>query len=347
MVSRRTIVLPVLALVLVILMVSFWRYQQTHHQGIRLEGMVGTASWHVSLQTLPDNITEEALQVGIEKVIATANQRIGSWDPNSEISRFNQSQTTDWFSVSPELAKLVATTLSLSQQSHGVYDVTIGPLIKLWGFNSLSNAQDKVHTQADIDTARAKVGYQKLQVRQDPPALRKTQPDIVVELASVADGFAVDQAGQYLESLGIQDYMAEVAGEIRTRGLSPRGDAWRIAIEKPIDLGRAVQQGINLQNAGLATSGDYRNFFTEKGRRYSHTIDPANGYPVQHNLASVSVLADNTTLADGYATLLMALGETAGRNFADKYGLSAYFIWRTDTGFETYATEKFKNVLMK
>jgi thiamine biosynthesis lipoprotein len=177
--------------------------------------------------------------------------------------------------------------------------------------------------------------------------LRKLQTDIQVELASVADGFAADQAGLYLESLGIQQYMVEIAGEIRTRGLSPRGDAWRIAIEKPVDEGRVVQQGIYLQDAGLATSGDYRNFFVQGGKRYSHTMNPATGYPVTHSLASVSVLAQEATLADAYATLLMALGEEKGRAFANAQGISAYFIWRTDQGFETSDTEGFRSALVE
>lgn len=328
---------PALVLALCVLLLSACERQS----GLKLEGMQGTALWHVTLTDPPADVAPETLQAGLEQAMATSAKRIASWDKDSEISRFNQYQEAGWFPVSAELAELVSMTLQLSKQSNGVYDVTIAPLIKLWGFASHDAAKDVVPSQADIDAVRARVGYQKLQVRLDPPALRKTQADLQVELASVADGFAADQAGLYLESLGVRQYMVEVAGEVRARGKSPRGDAWRIAIEKPQEEGQAIQQGVHLEDMGLATSGDYRNFFIQGGKRYSHTIDPASGYPVTHNLASVSVLADTAALADGYATVLMALGETKGKPFAEQHGVSAYFIWRKQDAFETYATPGF------
>lgn len=309
-----------------------------------LEGMQGTALWHVTLTNPPATLTKAELLAGLNQTFAQTNQWLATWDETSVLAQFNRYQGTDWFAVAPELAQLVDLTLQLSQQSNGVYDVTVGPLIKLWGFNS-HDGTTAVPEQAAIDAARAKVGYQKLQVRLEPPALRKSQVDVLVNLSSVADGFAADQAGRYLESLGVKDYMVEMAGEVRTRGLSPRGDAWRIAIEKPVEEGRVIQQGVNLQEAGLATSGDYRNFFVAGGKRYSHTVNPATGAPVTHNLASVSVVAADATLADAYATLLMALGERQGKIFADTHGINAYFIWRTDQGFETADTVGFRKVL--
>jgi thiamine biosynthesis lipoprotein len=314
--------------------------------GLQLEGAQGTALWHVTISDPPPGVAEADIQAGLDKALATTGKLLATWEPDSELSRFNQYQGTDWFAVSPELAKLVALSLQLSRQSGGAYDVTVGPLLKLWGFASHDAVKDRVPGQAEIDAARAKVGYQKLQVQLDPPALRKSQPDVQVELASVADGFAADQAGLYLESLGIRHYMVEVAGEVRARGLSLRGDAWRIAIEKPVEDGRAIQQGIHLQDAGLATSGDYRNFFVQGGKRYSHTLDPATGRPVTHNLASVSVLADSATLADAYATLLMALGEEQAKVFIEQHSLKAYLIWRNDQGFETSVTSGFQQAIM-
>jgi thiamine biosynthesis lipoprotein len=312
----------------------------------RLEGMQGTALWHVTVNKPPAALREAQVQAGLNHAFAETNQLIGSWDATSTISQFNRYSGTDWFSVAPKLAKLVALTLQVSQQSAGSYDVTVAPLLQLWGFGSHDAVKDRIPTPAEIAIARAKVGYQKLQVRLDPPALRKSQPDLHLELASVADGFAADQAGLYLESLGIHDYMVEIAGEVRTRGVSPRDDAWRIAIEKPQEEGRVVQQGLALQNAGLATSGDYRNFFMQGGQRYSHTFDPATGAPVTHNLASASVLADEATLADAYATLFMVLGEEKAQAFAEARGIHAYFIWRTDTGFKTVATAGFSDAFL-
>ncbi|MGB5599229.1 MAG: FAD:protein FMN transferase [Thiothrix litoralis] len=312
---------------------------------MRLEGMQGTALWHVTLTHPPATISAPELQAGLSKTFADTNQLLATWDDTSEVARFNRYQGTDWFSISPPLAKLLELTLQVSRQSGGVYDVTVEPLVKLWGFASHDASKDVVPAKADIDIALAKVGYQKLQVRLDPPAVRKSQADLQVELASVADGFAADQAGLYLESLGISEYMVEIAGEVRTRGLSPRGDAWRIAIEKPVEEDHVIQNGVNLRGAGLATSGDYRNFFVQGGKRYSHTFNPVTGAPVTHNLASVSVMSPEATLADAYATLFMALGEQKGKAFADAHAINAYFIWRTDKGFETADTVGFHGLL--
>ena len=337
---------PQIALVWVCLCAWLLTACGTKNNAMQLEGMQGTASWQVTLADPPTGMDEASISTGIAQAFARSSQLVAGWDKTSEISRFNAYQGTDWFPVSAELVKVVDTALRLGAESNGSYDITIRPLIELWGFGSAEDAKDAVPTQAAIDAVRARIGYQKLQIQQNPPALRKSQADLRVELASIADGFAADLAGQYLESLGCKNYMVEIAGEIRTRGVSPRGDAWRIAIEKPSDTERAVQQGIRLENAGLATSGDYRNYFTQNGKRYSHTFDPATGYPVTDHLASVSVYATEGLLADAYATLLMAMGEQKGRVFAEQHQLAAFFIWRTDKGFETYATPAFSKVLM-
>lgn len=342
----RVIRMPAFVLALLFLAVGYLSGCDKAMPGMQLAGMQGTAMWHVTISDPPAGQDAATVSAGLSDAFARSGRVLATWDQNSEISHFNAYQGSDWFAVSPQLAQAVDIALKLGKQSGGLYDITIRPLVELWGFGSADEAKDVIPDQVAIDAARAKVGYQKLQVRLDPPALRKERPDLHVELASLADGFAADQGGLYLESLGIHNYMVEIAGEIRTRGLSPREDDWRIAIEKPLDTGRAIQQGIRLENAGLATSGDYRSFFMHDGKRYSHTINPLTGYPVQHKLASVSVLAETGTLADAYATLLMAMGEEEGKRFAAQHGLSAYFIWRNSQGgFATYATPAFANTL--
>lgn len=311
-------------------------------QAVRLQGMQGTASWHVTISDPPAKVNVEEIRAGIEEAFSASSDLIATWREDSELSRFNRYQNTDWFPVSPKLVELVGLALELSEQSNGTYDITVGPLLQLWGFGAGDVGKDKIPSQADIEATLANIGYQKLQVRNDPPAIRKVSLGIQLELASLADGFAADQAGLYLESLGIKHYMVEIAGEIRSRGLSSRGDAWRIAIEKPEDGERSVQLGVQLHDAGLATSGDYRNYFVKGGKRYSHTLDPATGYPIEHSLTSVSVLAEQATLADAYATLLLAIGEQKAIDFANNKDIAAYFIWRTDEGFATYMTEAFK-----
>lgn len=318
---------------------------------LRLQGKTMGTTWSAVIlppgggDELPDSATVSA---GLDSVLKTVNDQMSTWQQDSELSTFNRYQQTDWFSVSAELAVVTKAALEVSRFSGGSYDVTVGPLVNLWGFGAAKQgAAPTVPQQTVIAETLLKVGYEKLAVRLEPPALRKQVSGLYLDLSSIAKGYGVDQLAVHLDKLGATDYMVEIGGEIHTKGLSARGDEWRIAVEKPVGLGRAVQQGLLLKGGGLATSGDYRNFFSVEGQRYSHTLNPVSGYPVKHSLASVSVLAENTMLADAYATMLMAMGEVKGQAFALENGLEAYFIWRTDEGFETFATSGFEEALIK
>ncbi|MEZ5476255.1 MAG: FAD:protein FMN transferase [Thiolinea sp.] len=320
---------------------------------LRLQGKTMGTTWStVVVAAAEDTEVPEAteLQAGIEQVLRRVNDQMSTWLEDSELSRFNSQQSTDWFGVSAELVNVVLAAQQVSDLSGGIYDVTVGPLVNLWGFGA-GKQPDKIELSAPsaaaIEAALANVGYQKLEVRKEPPSLRKQVPGLYVDLSSIAKGYGVDQVADWLEQQDVTDFMVEIGGEIRVRGQSPRADTWRIAVEKPVELGRAVQQGLKLAAGGLATSGDYRNFFMEGGRRYSHTLDPKTGVPVRHSLASVSVMAANTMLADAYATMLMAMGEDRGKTFALEHGLEAYFIWRTDDGFADYATPGFQAALLE
>ncbi|CAA6811420.1 MAG: Thiamin biosynthesis lipoprotein ApbE [uncultured Thiotrichaceae bacterium] len=325
---------------------------ETEPEAIKLQGQTMGTTWSAvillpknSETAFPDNT---ALQAGLDNVLKTVNDQMSTWQQDSELSTFNRYEQTDWFPVSGQLAKVTQAALAVSRFSEGQYDVTVGPLVNLWGFGAAKKATPlTVPEQSAIDEILLNVGYTKLAVRLDPPALKKQMRGVYVDLSSIAKGYGVDQLAAYLNQLGVTDYMLEIGGEIHVKGQSPRGDNWRIAVEKPVDLGSSIQQGLNLKAGGLATSGDYRNFFSAGGKRYSHTLNPATGYPIKHSLASVSVMAENTMLADAYATMLMAMGEVKGKAFAVEKGLDAYFIRRTDDGFETFATDGFKQALIQ
>lgn len=321
-------------------------------EAIKLQGKTMGTTWSAvilppkdSETALPDNVT---LQAGLDNVLKTVNDQMSTWQQDSELSTFNRDEQTDWFPVSAQLAEVTQAALVVSRFSEGQYDVTVGPLVNLWGFGAAKKATPPAVPEQDvIDETLLNVGYTKLAVRLDPPALKKQVSGVYVDLSSIAKGYGVDQLAAYLNQFGVTDYMLEIGGEIHVKGRSPRGDNWRIAVEKPVDLGSTIQQGLNLKVGGLATSGDYRNFFSAGGKRYSHTLNPVTGYPVKHSLASVSVMAENTMLADAYATMLMAMGEVKGKAFAVEKGLDAYFIWRTDDGFATFVTDGFKQALIQ
>ena len=230
--------------------------------------------------------------------------------------------------------------VGISEFSAGRYDITVGPLVDLWGFGS-QGVPESSPTAAEVADTLARVGYQRLQVRAEPPALKKSVAGLEIDLSSIAKGWAVDQLAALVEEFGVRDYLVEIGGELRARGVKPSGETWRIAVEKPLRDGRALQRVIDLRNYAMATSGDYRNYYQEGDRYYSHTIDPLRGYPVQHRLASVTVVADTCAEADGWATALLALGEHDGPRLAVKLGLKSLFLVRTPEGFVEQASPAF------
>ncbi len=209
--------------------------------------------------------------------------------------------------------------------------MTVGPLVNLWSFGP-EKQEHKLPAEAAIAKTKSRVGYRLLRVREDPPALKKSRPDVYVDLSAIAKGFGVDQVAELLEQHFIADYMVEIGGEVRTKGKKPDGTVWRIGIETPTPFSRGVQRAIELSGKSLASSGDYRNFVVIGGKQYSHTIDPREGRPVDHRLTAASVVAENCMLADAYATSLMVLGPDEGYNWAAKHNVAALLIVRDGAG---------------
>lgn len=292
-----------------------------------LVGRTMGTSWSVQVPRPPAGLDDAALYASITAVLAEVNERMSTYQADSELSRFNAAETTDWFPVSAELVRLADTALAVSTLTDGAFDVTVGPLVNLWGFGPEVKAE-QLPTRAEIDAALARVGWDLLHTRAEPPALRKDRTDLYVDLSAIAKGHGVDRMAQVLEDAGITDYLVEIGGELRGRGRNAEGEPWRIAIERPDAGRRAVLRVLALTDLGMATSGDYRNFFELDGERYSHTIDPATGRPVDHQLASVTVLAKRCAEADAWATALLVLGPERGMTLANDRGLIALFVER-------------------
>ncbi len=289
----------------------------------------------------PKGITQEALRQGVERTLAQVISLISTYAPSSQLSQLNRNPSTDWIPVPRDLLDLIEQAQRLSSLSDGAFDVTVGPLVNLWGFGP-EPGKGEVPSKAAIDAALARVGFRKLQLRDDPPAVRKERGDIYIDLSAIGEGYGADRIDAYLDSLGVRNYMAAVAGAIRVKGSNARGEPWAIAIEEPVAGERAVHRVVRLTDMGLSTSGDYRNFFDKNGRRYSHEIDPHTGFPVTHHLGSVTVVSDTATWADGLATALMVLGEDKGPALAQARGLAAYFIiHETGGGFSDRHTAAF------
>ena len=288
----------------------------------------------------PATARSEALQAGTEKILQRVNALMSTYREDSEVSQFNRSDSTDWVDISAETRAVIDEALEVSQLTGGAFDITVAPLVDAWGFGAQFR-ENPLPSSQDIDTLLARVGYRHLATRERPPAVRKDRADVSIELSAIAKGYAVDRVAGYLEQLQIDKYLLEIGGEIKASGRNASGQLWQIAIEKPLEGRRSVQRVVALENLGMATSGDYRNFFERDGRRFSHTIDPRTGTPVEHDLASVAVTDPSTMLADALATAFMVLGPEDGFELASRENVAALFIIRSAQGFEERNTPGF------
>jgi len=268
----------------------------------------------------------------VDGELARINRLMSTYDPDSELSRFNRSAVGADFGAAPETVEVVAAALAVAERSGGALDPTVAPLVALWGFGA--DPASEPPRDSDIAEAMASVGHRKLVYRRDPPSLRKLAP-VTVDLSAIAKGYAVDRLAAVLADARCDAYLIELGGEIRAFGRAPGGGPWRIGVDVPSGTGFAAT--ISLENGGLATSGDYRQFRQHDGVRLSHIIDPRTGYPVDHGVASVTVVADTAMMADAHATALLVMGEE-GLAFAEANGLAALFIVRTADGFRIAPT---------
>ncbi|WP_448569691.1 FAD:protein FMN transferase [Thalassotalea ganghwensis] len=317
--------------------------QQVHLQGITM----GTVAYNVKYITEPigqEDITvqRQTIHRGIEDVLTNLNQHMSNWIPDSELSKFNASTSTDPIEISEDLARVMAESIRLGKLSNGKLDVTIGPLINLWGFGPESRPETQPSEQ-ELMTAQARIGIDYLQLEGN--SLAKKIPDLYVDLSTTAKGYAVDLVAEYLEQQGITNYLVEIGGEMRLKGFKHTGELWVIAIEKPITEERAVQQFIVPKDNAVATSGDYRKYFEENGQRFSHIIDPHTGKPINHKLVSVTVIHPSSMTADGLSTAMMVMGEEKAYEFANKHNIAAYIISKSENGFVEQVTEQFMQYL--
>ncbi len=302
-----------------------------------LSGPTMGTTFNVKVVAPQSDMSMHDLQLVLQQTLDTTEQLTSTYIEQSELSLFNSNSSTDWIDVSQQLCHVVEKALALGQRTAGAFDITVGPLVNLWGFGPHGD-RNEPPSDAEINALLDQVGFEKLQANCELPALRKQHADLYADLSGWAKGFAADELATVLIETGVANFLVEVGGELRVQGLNAEGKEWAIAIEKPITDGREVQSIIRMTNTGLATSGDYRNYFEHDGLRYSHTIDPRNGRPITHKLASVTVFDESAADADGLATALLVLGPVDGPALAETLGINAFFLLRTPDGFETIRT---------
>lgn len=285
--------------------------------------------YSVTIANPPPELAEDWRE-RIDGELRRVNDQMSTYLKSSEISRFNDSSSLDWFAVSEETAMVVATAQEISAATDGAFDVTVGPLVDAWSFGPTKKTA-RPPSEAEIEALRKVVGYKHLEVRREPPALRKKIPELRVDLSAIAKGHGVDRILALLVDLGCEHVFVDIGGE--DRAIGHRGDrAWRVAIEDPNDEQREYHVAIELTDRAIATSGDYRNFFEFEGKRYSHTIDPRSGRPIDHGVASVSVIANDCMTADAWATALTVVGSEQGLELARRFNLAVRIVERQADG---------------
>lgn len=301
---------------------------------------MGTA-YRVSVAAeLTENETE-ALRAGVEATLDRVDMLMSTYRPESELSRFNVSEAGQQVDLSADTAVVIAEAMRAGSVSAGGFDLSVGPLVDLWGFGPADG--HGVPSDEAIADASAQTGPDALRFDPERGVLGKTRNGLRIDLSGVAKGHAVDLVAAHLDAAGLDSYLIDVGGELKARGRKSDGSRWKIGIERPVVGQRQVQRVITLEDGSIATSGDYRNFFERDGRRYSHTIDPRTGYPVQHKLASVSVLSRRAMSADALSTAMMVLGPDEGLALAQRLDLPALFLLHGDEGIVERATQGFKD----
>ncbi|WP_051937149.1 FAD:protein FMN transferase ApbE [Erwinia sp. 9145] len=311
-----------------------------------LQGSTMGTFWRVSLAGVAPE-RKESLQKAVQRQLDDDDRTLSTWKADSVLSRFNRYRGSEPQPVSDDMADIVTEALRIGKKTDGAMDITVGPLVNLWGFGP-DKQPVKTPTQAQIEAARAKTGLSHLRViqRAEGAYLQKDLPALYVDLSTVGEGFATDHLARLMEKEGITRYLVSVGGAVLTRGLNPQGEPWKVAIQKPTDRENAAQAVVDLQGHGISTSGSYRNYYELDGKRLSHVIDPATGAPIQHRLVSATVIATTALEADGWDTGLMVLGEEKAKALALREKLAVYLIIRQGDEFVSWMSPQFRSFVL-
>jgi len=306
-----------------------------------LSGATMGTTYNISLVAALTPAQKQALQGDVDSQLRSINQSMSTYIEDSELSILNQSTPGRWQEVSEDLFRVLALSQEVTQLSQGGFDITVGPLVNRWGFGP-DFTITQIPTEQEIKELRLNVGGEHVVLESGTQQVKRERA-VYIDLSAVAKGYGVDKLAELLLEKGYNDFLVEIGGEIRVSGTNKYAKPWRIGIETPVaSLQKLVQKAVALSNTSVATSGDYRNFFELEGQRYSHTIDPRTGYPVQHNLVSVTVLDPLCARADALATAFNVLGYERALLLANSHKIPAFFIIHTENGFKEFSSEAFK-----
>ncbi|MDF7822401.1 FAD:protein FMN transferase [Pontiellaceae bacterium B12227] len=331
--TRKKIIQMVLGLILVLVLGigGFIRSQSVTNPAMGGETM-GTGYSIIITGKLKESQLKE-ISTQVIKTLADVNKQMSTWDPESEISRFNHARSVEPFPCSEEFAMVVGSALELSRKTKGAFDPTLQPLLNLWGFGSEAG-ESNIPDDETIAVIKEITGWDKIKVSSSD-SLQKTEPEVSLALGAIAKGYGVDVVAGILDQAGLENWFVEIGGEVVARGVNSSGVPWKIGIQfpttNPMDM--SLQGIVHVSHGAIATSGDYRNYREEDGVVYSHILDPRTGKTVRSSTASVTVSAPDCMLADGTATALFVMGPEEGLAWVEQTEhVEALFLIRTDTG---------------
>ncbi|CAB1275028.1 FAD:protein FMN transferase [Candidatus Nitrosacidococcus tergens] len=314
--------------------------QDSKNHLIQFNGSTMGTRYTIKIIDLPSNLNPDTLAKEITQQLKSINHLLSTYQADSELSQFNQNPSTDWISVSSPLVTVIQKAQEISALTQGAFDITVGVLVNLWGFGP-HLYQPSIPTPAQIQAAKQKVNFELLDIRDSPPALKKEQGDMYLDLSGIGKGYGVDQIAELLASKNIHNYLVDIGGEERIKGHNSKDQPWKIAIQQPRAGIPKAAYTLERTSGAIATSGDYQNYFDYKDNRYGHIINPKTGWPTPYQSASVTVLSTTAMEADALATGLYVLGIDKAIALAEQSQIPALFIIQSEQGIQKQASSYF------
>jgi len=336
---------PIKYAILIICFLLNFSCSQEKNYNAQIKGNTMGTYYFIEVIDVPVELKIKNIELEIKNTLKKANKILSNWDKDSEISIINKTNKTTAIKISDELNEVFKTAKEINAKSNGFFDLTLDPIIELWGFGYKSKQMQIIPKDNQIKNILSLIGQKSfLRFNFDNNELIKKNKDIKINLSSIGKGYGIDLIGKKLDQLGINNYIINIGGDILTKGYNSKKENWVIGIENPNLKEKLIKEIVNLTNKGLATSGDYKNFFTNDGKRYSHIINPKTGKPIMHSTKSVTVIHENSMKADGWATAFLALGSLEGLKIADKEKIAVLFIDEIDNKFIKFKSSAFKNL---
>ncbi len=325
----------------IFLIIGISACQKTSYEILVLNGLTMGTTYSVKINADNAFVEKNKISNDIDEILSEINQSMSTYIKESELSNINYSTISDWQSISDDLFEVINHAINVSLKTNGAFDITIAPLVNLWGFGP-DKLQNKIPTDEIIELTKKNTGYKKISIDKSLKMISKLEPNLHIDLSGIAKGFAVDKIARYLDKRGFKNYLVEIGGELIGKGLNKDKEIWQIGIDNPNNNSDRIKRIIQLEDMAMATSGNYMNYFEKDGIRYSHTINPVTGRPIKHKLASVTVLDSSTMNADALATAFMVLGPEKALSLANNLEIALYLIIKNGERFE----EKYNDYFM-